>query len=173
LRTLVLSLGCVLAALTLACGGDGTPVGPAAAPTQTSAPEATAPPAPSPTSTPEPTPEPTEEPTAAPQPTQAPATGGGGAGGGSGLGAPSTVTVVAHLLDFTNKSVRARAGSVTIVLDNRDNLVPHNVSIANIGTSPDCTGPCTTRLTFTAGPGTYRFFCTIHPDMVGTLTLVP
>jgi plastocyanin len=84
----------------------------------------------------------------------------------------STAIVVAQALAFVNKSVSARAGTVTLVLQNKDLLVAHDIRVDGFAASASCTGVCETSTTLTAGPGTYRFICTIHPDMIGTLTLV-
>jgi len=169
-KPLLFSITCVLAALLVACGGSSKPAASATTPA-TQAPQATATQPPVAASA---TPAPTEAPTAAPTvaPTAPPPSGGGG-GGGGGPAVSSQATVAAQTLDFVNKSVTARAGNVTLTLQNKDVLVAHNVMVTGFGTSPDCTGPCETSLTFSAGPGSYRFSCTIHPDMVGTLTLVP
>jgi plastocyanin len=72
-----------------------------------------------------------------------------------------------------NKTVSARAGTVTLVLQNKDLLVAHDIRVDGFPGSASCTGICETSSTFTAGPGSYRFICTIHPDMIGTLTLTP
>jgi plastocyanin len=76
-------------------------------------------------------------------------------------------------LAFTPQTLFASSGaSVTIVLSNQDKIVPHNVSVTGIGTSPTCAGPCTTTLSFTApAPGSYGFICTVHPYMTGTLAV--
>ena len=115
---------------------------------------------PSPTVQPSPTAEPTATPTSAPLPTATPS-------------APSSVAVTAKGLAFLETHLFARAGDVTVVLSNLDSGVPHNVSIDGLGVTGDCTGPCSTTLSFTAAPGDYAFHCTFHPDMTGSLTLVP
>jgi plastocyanin len=180
-KTLLVSVGAlVLAATLVACGGkDSTPsASPTTAPTR--APEATAtqpPPSPSPTTAPTkaPTEVPTEAPTAAPpsQGTGGGAGGGGTGGGGGGGSVSSTAIVVAQGLAFVNKTVSARAGTVTLVLQNKDLLVAHDIRVDGFAGAASCTGVCETSTTLTAGPGSYRFVCTIHPDMIGTLTLVP
>jgi plastocyanin len=170
-RTLALAILCLMAALMIACKGDssGSGASPTAAATRVPEAEATQTPAPGPTLAPtqEPTAAPTVEPTIAP--TSRPAQTGGGGGGGGG----STAVVVAQALQFVNKSVTARAGSVTLVLQNKDLLVAHDIRVDGFPGSAQCTGVCETSTTFTAGPGMYRFVCTIHPDMIGTLTLTP
>ena len=94
-------------------------------------------------------------------------------GGGGGPPASSQATVIAQTLDFVNKSVTAKAGTVTLVLQNKDLLVAHNVTRQRFRHHAGLHRPLRDQPTFTAGPGTYRFSCTIHTDMVGSLTLVP
>jgi plastocyanin len=57
-------------------------------------------------------------------------------------------------------------------MTNADSRVPHNISIAGLGTSPTCAGTCTAALSFVApAPGNYTFLCTVHPFMTGVLTV--
>jgi plastocyanin len=171
-NTLALSFACLVAALAVACSGGSSDSGASPTAAATRLPEAT------PTQSPaaSPTSAPTQAPTAAPAaeptlvPTSPPAQTGGGSGGGGGS---STAVVVAQALQFVNKSVTARAGDVTLVLQNKDLLVAHDIRVDGFPGSAQCTGVCETSTTFRAGPGTYRFVCTIHPDMIGTLTLTP
>jgi len=86
--------------------------------------------------------------------------------------APDFVTVTAADLTYLNTNPVVRAGAVT-VLSNVDTGVPHDLSIDGVGVSGDCTGPCTVELQFVATAGSYAFQCTFHPDMMGTLTVVP
>jgi plastocyanin len=51
--------------------------------------------------------------------------------------------------------------------------VPHDIRVDGFPGSATCTGVCETATTFSAAPGTYRFTCTIHPEMIGSVTLVP
>ena len=174
MKALLLFLVCTVAALAVACsGGSDSTASPTSAATRLPEATATQPPAvPAATSAPTqaPTAAPTAEPTAPPAPTSPPQTGGGGGGGGS---ASSTAVVVAQALAFVNKSVTARAGAVTLVLQNKDLLVAHDIRVDGFPGSASCIGVCETSATFNAGPGSYRFICTIHPDMIGTLTVVP
>jgi plastocyanin len=87
--------------------------------------------------------------------------------------APDLVTVTAADLAYANANPVVKAGEVTVVLNNLDTGVPHDLSIDGVGVSGDCTGPCTVELHFSAIPGAYAFHCTFHPDMTGTLTVVP
>jgi plastocyanin len=87
--------------------------------------------------------------------------------------APDFVTVTAADLAYVNTNPVVKAGEVTVVLSNLDTGVPHDLSIDGVGVSGDCTGPCTVELHFSAIPGSYAFHCTFHPDMTGSLTVVP
>jgi plastocyanin len=74
-------------------------------------------------------------------------------------------------------SLTAPAGGVTIVLDNRDNGIAHNVNVFSDGTSMGSTspaaGPITETLALgTLAPGSYPFVCDVHPQaMHGVLTV--
>jgi plastocyanin len=81
-----------------------------------------------------------------------------------------TRQVTARALLFSPTIIAAPAGSsVTLVMDNVDVLVPHDIGLdANRTTT--CPGPCKPAITFTAPPrGTYKLTCTLHPDMTVTL----
>lgn len=160
---------CVL--LVLACSGDedetASSVAPTISPSVTAATPTARVASPEPSLTPEPTatPEPTPSPSPMPEPTLPPAS--------TAAPVPGFVTVTAADLAYVNANPVVRAGEVTIVLSNVDNGVPHDLSIDGLGASGDCTGPCTVEIHFVAAAGTYAFHCTFHPDMTGTLTVVP
>ena len=102
-------------------------------------------------------------------PTAVPQTGGSA----SGTVLTSRADVVAQNLQFSPPSLTVRAGAVSVALENRDQQVPHDIRVEGFPGAPTCTGPCETSTSFNAGPGTYRFACTVHPEMTGMLTLVP
>lgn len=84
----------------------------------------------------------------------------------------------AVLIAFQPARLRAPAGArVTLVMQNEDRNVPHDIGVRVPGapTSSQCSGPCSTSITFTApGPGSYQFYCPVHPtDMVGTFVVTP
>ena len=83
----------------------------------------------------------------------------------------SSVSLTAQNLKFAPAALYASSGTVTITLTNLDTLVPHNVSVAGLGTSPTCAGQCTVSVTIQASPGSYPFHCTVHPYMTGTLVV--
>jgi glucose/arabinose dehydrogenase/plastocyanin len=92
-------------------------------------------------------------------------------------GAATMVNIGADNLAFDTSTIMVPAGAeVTMVFDNQDDGVPHNVAVYDsplrteqIFVGEVITGPAETTYTFTAPPepGTYYFQCDIHPDMNG------
>jgi plastocyanin len=124
------------------------------------------------------------------------ACGGGSGYGGSATAPPSpagaqnaptaeathagtTFTVVAQNSMYDNTKLDATAGELTIVFENRDAGVMHNLHLhvqdddsKVIGETPITTGPDTQQFTLTIAPGSYHFHCEVHPaTMFGTLTV--
>ncbi len=103
---------------------------------------------------------------------------GGGGGGDDDLSSERVpdepdVVVVAEDMAFDPDEVRVTAGEpVTIVIDNRDEGVNHNIHIEG-APAPDKTklerGVSQQALTVTLGAGEYEFVCDIHPNMTGTM----
>lgn len=63
----------------------------------------------------------------------------------------------------------------TIVVDNRDRGVNHNLRLPDAPGDPSTElepGPVTQRLELLLDAGDYEFVCDIHPNMVGTLDVV-
>ena len=84
------------------------------------------------------------------------------------------VTLVAEDLMWDTDCLQAPAGALTIVLDNQDDGVNHDVHLPDAPGSPSTDlieGPATIELEVTLDPGTYQYVCDIHPNMVGTLTV--
>jgi plastocyanin len=109
-------------------------------------------------------------PSAAPA-SAAPSDGGSGGGG-------DVVQISAFNIAFEQSEVSAPAGTpFTIHFNNKDASVPHDIAIKDAsGTQvfkgDVVTGPAETDYSVPALPaGTYQFVCTIHPNMVGTLTV--
>jgi plastocyanin len=100
--------------------------------------------------------------------------------GGGGGGAAQTLKLSADpggALKFDKTSLTAKAGKVTITLDNPSS-VPHAVEIEGKGVeqSSDTIGKGqTTKVTATVKPGTYDFYCPVDghraAGMKGTLTV--
>jgi len=132
---------------------------------------------------------PTEPATPAPsQPSGAPPTVVPGAtnpvtGGSQGDVTTGTTVNIAALniaFDVTEFTVPANT-TFTINFDNQDAGIPHNVAIHRDSPTGEAvfvgeiiTGP--KQITYTIGglnAGTYAFICTVHPNMVGTITVTP
>lgn len=94
--------------------------------------------------------------------------------------APIAPTLVASNLLFDKKELTAKAGSVTIEIDNRDASVPHNLHVfsgtdatgTSVGKTEVEAGPVKQSLTVTLAKGSYFFQCDVHPTtMTGTITV--
>jgi glucose/arabinose dehydrogenase/plastocyanin len=91
--------------------------------------------------------------------------------------AGTTVNIVAQDFAFDTETITVPAGAeVTMVFDNQDQGIPHNVAVYDSSLRSEqifvgdiITGPAETTYTFTAPeePGTYYFQCDVHPDMNG------
>jgi len=112
---------------------------------------------------------------ATPPATTPPATTTGGGGGGSTV---DISTPSGSELAFNQKSVSAKAGSVTIDFDNVQSL-QHDVKVEDssgqeIG-GTDLVSSGTATATVDVQPGTYTFFCSVpghrEAGMQGTLTV--
>lgn len=100
-----------------------------------------------------------------------------GAGGGGG---GTTIDIAAvDSTSFTEDSLSAPAGTVTVVFDNQEQGVIHNFALYD---SPDSAenmidatdliaGPEADEVTFELEPGEYYFNCQVHPNMNGVLTV--
>jgi mono/diheme cytochrome c family protein/plastocyanin len=104
------------------------------------------------------------------------ATPGSPAPSGSGS-AGEPIQIVASGIQFTTTAVQAPADQpFTIDFDNQDANVPHDVDIrdannAVLEDSQPFPGVETREVQVDALPaGTYTFFCSVHPNMTGTLT---
>jgi plastocyanin len=90
---------------------------------------------------------------------------------------PVTLTVVAKDLKFSPGTLSVPAHAVvTLVMRNEDSGVLHDlgVNVVGGGRTDTCSGPCTSSFGFAAHvPGSYHFFCSLHPDMVGELKVTP
>jgi plastocyanin len=107
--------------------------------------------------------------------------GGGGGGGGAAAGGGGGTTLVVKAdptgqLSWSPTTETAKAGSVTMTLDN-PSPVSHDIEISGNGVekTADLVSQGSTSVTADLKPGTYEFFCTVpgHKEagMDGTLTV--
>ncbi len=92
-------------------------------------------------------------------------------------GGAVTVNIGADNMAFDTETITVPAGAeVTMVFDNQDDGIPHNVAVYDSSLRSEqifvgeiITGPAETTYTFTAPsePGTYYFQCDVHPSMNG------
>jgi plastocyanin len=108
-----------------------------------------------------------------------PTGGGGGAAAGGGGGGAQTLVVKADptgQLSWSPTKETAKAGSVTMTLDN-PSPVSHDIEIEGNGVEKkaDLVSQGSTSVTATLKPGTYEYYCTVpgHKEagMDGTLTV--
>lgn len=114
-------------------------------------------------------------------PTVAPRTGSTAGSQGGGSSNPGELRVVAKNSVFESRTLTAPAeSSVTVILDNQDVGVLHNVSFyqtrqatTSIHIGELEAGPTEIESKFTTpGAGSYFFRCDVHPDtMTGTFTV--
>jgi plastocyanin len=112
--------------------------------------------------------------------TQTKETSGGGASSGGGGGAAQTLKLSADpggALKFDKGTLTAKAGKVTVVLDNPSSL-PHAVEIEGGGieeASDTIDQGETTKVTATVKAGEYEYYCPVgnhkQAGMEGTLTV--
>jgi plastocyanin len=105
--------------------------------------------------------------------------GGGGGGGGEGGGGPS-IQVAAENIAFDTDTIELPPDTpATIVFDNRDAGVQHNIAIYEDDTLATVlfqgelvTGPDTIEYRIPPLPaGEYYFHCDVHPNMSGTVVV--
>jgi plastocyanin len=83
--------------------------------------------------------------------------------------APRTSSAVLEIEDFEFASLTVKPGA-TVSVANRDDAA-HTVTADKGGFNVKANGKSTAALRAPAAPGTYAFFCAIHPQMRGTLTV--
>ena len=109
--------------------------------------------------------------------------GGGGSTPAPAASAPASspaadgsIVVVAKDLVFVTTSITAPAGEAfQVTLDNQD-AAPHNIAIKDASGATAYKGEIVTSTKVTnnvpaMAAGTYQFFCEVHPNMTGTLTV--
>lgn len=78
------------------------------------------------------------------------------------------IVVTVEDFAFTPIDVTTDPGTVSLAVTNHDNT-RHTFTIVELGVDLSLAPGTTQRVTFTAEPGTYTFFCNPHPDMQGRL----
>ncbi|MET0727837.1 MAG: cupredoxin domain-containing protein [Acidimicrobiales bacterium] len=85
------------------------------------------------------------------------------------------VTVVAADLAWDRDCLEGPADEpLTIVVDNQDDGVNHNLHLTDAPDEPSTeleAGPVRQQLAVTLPAGAHEYVCDIHPSMVGTLTM--
>lgn len=81
---------------------------------------------------------------------------------------PGDILMTVEDFAFAPVDVTTESGTVSLAVTNHDNT-RHTFTITELGVDLSLTPGTTQRITFTAEPGTYAFFCTPHPDMQGRL----
>lgn len=95
---------------------------------------------------------------------------------GASADAGSGVTVVAKDIAFSPTAITLPADTVTaVVLDNQE-AAPHNIAIKDAAGTQVFKGDVVTqqKITYNVGPlaaGGYAFWCEVHPNMTGTVTV--
>jgi plastocyanin len=94
------------------------------------------------------------------------------ASGGTGAG----VTVVAKDIAFSPTAITLPADTATeVILDNQE-AAPHNIAIKDAAGTQVFKGEIVTqqKITYNVGPlaaGSYTFWCEVHPNMTGSVTV--
>jgi plastocyanin len=83
------------------------------------------------------------------------------------------VTIVAKDLAWDTACLEVPAGQpVTVVVDNQDSGVAHNLHLKTAPGNPTTAlevGPIQQHLTVTLPAGTYPYICDVHPNMEGAI----
>lgn len=86
---------------------------------------------------------------------------------GSATRMSGDVTLQAKDFEFTEATIEVEAGRVGIFVENED-VAHHDFTIKDV-VAIDLPGQKAGRQSFEVDEGTYRFYCSLHPDMEGTL----
>lgn len=86
---------------------------------------------------------------------------------GSATRMAGDVSVQARNFEFSEETIEVEAGRVAVFVDNED-VASHDFSIEGV-VSEAIPGQKAGRAVFTVDAGTYRFYCSLHPGMEGTL----
>ena len=83
-------------------------------------------------------------------------------------GTPNTVTIDNFF--FTPGTITVKAGT-TVTWTNKDDI-PHGIASANNGFKKSAALDTDESYSFTfTAPGTYQYFCYLHPKMVGSIVV--
>ena len=81
------------------------------------------------------------------------------------------ISLVTQDIEFTDESLEATSGEVSVFVDNKDNTL-HTFTIDDLDLNLNIPAGKSARVTFNAEPGTYEFYCVPHKeDMEGTLVV--
>ena len=84
---------------------------------------------------------------------------------------PGDIRVVTEAVKFNRADIDAPRGTISVHVTNRDDT-RHTFTVDELGVDLNLPPNSTQRVTFTAGPGTYRFYCRPHtPGMEGVLVV--
>ena len=86
---------------------------------------------------------------------------------GSATRMTGDLTMQAKNYEFSKHVLTAEAGRVAVFVDN-DDVTSHDFTIKGV-VHKQLPGQKAGRAVFDVRPGTYRFYCSLHPDMEGTL----
>jgi plastocyanin len=86
---------------------------------------------------------------------------------GSATRMPGDLVLQAKNYEFSKVTLEADAGRVAVFVENED-VSHHDFTIADV-VSEQLPAQKASRAVFDVDPGTYRFYCSLHPDMEGTL----
>jgi plastocyanin len=77
------------------------------------------------------------------------------------------IALEAKHFEFTEQTLEAEAGRIAVFVENAD--VAHHDFTINDVVEIQLPGQKAGRRAFDVEAGTYRFYCSLHPDMEGTL----
>jgi plastocyanin len=86
---------------------------------------------------------------------------------GSATRMPGDLALQTKHFEFTETELTADAGRISVFVENED-VATHDFTIKDVAVI-DLPAQRASRGSFDVEPGTYRFYCSLHPDMEGTL----
>jgi plastocyanin len=88
---------------------------------------------------------------------------------GSATRMAGDLALKAEQFEFSESELTAEPGRVAVFIENED-VAAHDFTIKDV-VAEDLPGQKAGRAVFEVEAGTYRFYCSLHPDMEGTLTV--